>query len=41
VFESWKVYDDDGNVIEETLGSSSTEPDVGITTIVDTEEICL
>ena len=39
--QSWKVYDEDGNSIEETLGASATDPDVGTTTILTTEDICL
>lgn len=41
VYESWKIYDEDGNVIEETLGASTTEPDVDVTTALETEDVCL
>jgi hypothetical protein len=38
-FASWKIYDEDGNVIEETLGGGP-DPDVGSTTVVETTQIC-
>jgi hypothetical protein len=38
----WRVYDEDGIVIEETLGvDDEGQPQVGTTTITETEEICL
>jgi hypothetical protein len=40
--EGWKVYDEDGIVIEETLGvDNEGQPQIGTTTITATEEICL
>jgi len=40
--EGWKVYDEDGIVIEETLGvDTQGQAQVGTTTITETEEICL
>jgi hypothetical protein len=40
--DSWKVYDENGIVIESTMGlNDQGEPNVGTTTVEETDQICL